>query len=161
MGPDDRTFTVVLRNGKEAGRFHSKAPLRAAQKAGNEILKATKARSTTVKLRETTRGCKKKERSYRVERVRKSAPVDVGYATFKYDVIAKSLNASPKKGSKASASKKATKRPASKGSAKNSSKKATPKKASKKATPKKAPKKSASKGVQEVGLQEGNTQEGV
>ena len=126
---DDRWFTMVLPNGKEAGRFQGKAPSRAAQKAGNEILKETKKSAVTVCLRETTRGAKNHApRSYRVQRVRKSTPVDTGYATFKYDVTAKSLRKS--KASKTKASK--------------ASKSKTPKKASK-ASKSKTPKKSASK----------------
>jgi hypothetical protein len=108
MNPDDRTYTMVTSNGREVGRFVGKTPARAAQKAGSEKLRDSKQNSVVVHIRETTRGCKKQEpRAYRVQRVRKTHPVETDYATFKYDIVAKSLRPSSKKSSsKKSSSKK-------------------------------------------------------
>ena len=110
MYPGDRSFTMVNSNGSDEGRFMGKTPARAAQKAGSEKLKNSKQNSVVVHIRETTRGCKKQEpRAYRVQRVRKTHPVETDYATFKYDIVAKSLRPSSKKSSKKSSSKKSSK----------------------------------------------------
>ena len=107
MDAGDRSFTMVTSNGREVGRFVGKTPSRAAQKAGSEKLKDSKQNSVVVHIRETTRGCKKQEpRAYRVQRVRKAHPVETAYATFKYDIVAKSLRPSSKSSSKKSSSKK-------------------------------------------------------
>jgi hypothetical protein len=142
MDIHDRSFTVVHANGKEHGRFVAKTPARAAQKAGNEILKETKKSAVDVSIRETTRGAKSREpRAYRIQRQRKTAPVSTEYATFKFDVTSKSLNRKSKSKSKSEPS---TPKTGKAGKAASAPKKATPKKAGKAAskpnasTPKKA-----------------------
>jgi hypothetical protein len=112
MDIHDRSFTVVQANGNEHGRFVAKTPARAAQKAGNEILKETKKSAVDVSIRETTRGAKSREpRAYRIQRQRKTAPVSTEYATFKFDVTSKSLNRKSKSKSKPSTPKKAASKP--------------------------------------------------
>ncbi len=103
---------MVQANGNEHGRFVAKTPARAAQKAGNEILKETKKSAVDVSIRETTRGAKSREpRAYRIQRQRKTAPVSTEYATFKFDVTSKSLNRKSKSKSKPSTPKKAASKP--------------------------------------------------
>lgn len=65
-----RTFVSVSSNGKETGRYVSKTPAGAAKKAGIRILKKRNQQSTTVTVRETTAGSKKRVYTYVVKSVK-------------------------------------------------------------------------------------------
>lgn len=66
-----RTFVIVSMTGKEKGRYVSKTPAGAAKKIGSRVLKKKKNQlSTTVRVRETTQGSKKKLYTYVVKKVK-------------------------------------------------------------------------------------------
>lgn len=65
-----RTFVIVSSTGKEKGRYISKTPAGAAKKVGGRILKKRGQKSSTVRVRETTAGSKKKLYTYVVMQVK-------------------------------------------------------------------------------------------
>lgn len=65
-----RTFVIVSSTGKEKGRYVSKTPAGAAKKVGGRLLKTKNQKSTTVRVRETTAGSKKKLYTYVVMHVK-------------------------------------------------------------------------------------------
>jgi len=68
-----RTFTVVLKTGREVGRYRAQSSSAAARKAGYRLLREKGQYFRDIKLRETTRGgpSQGKEYKYRIMRIRK------------------------------------------------------------------------------------------
>ena len=90
-----RTFTLILKNGKESGIYKSSTPGGAASKAFTQMLKGKKmtgGKRTDFKIREQTQGSKKKTYSYSGKRTKLNKPVQLGDYQIKYKNIIKSLN---------------------------------------------------------------------
>lgn len=73
------------------GRYTSKTPAGAAKKAGTRLLKMKKQQSTTITVRETTAGSKKKVYVYTVKIVpeRKQVIRDGKRIVYKYKTVIK------------------------------------------------------------------------
>lgn len=72
---DKRTFTVQSSSsGTKGGRYKGVQPLGAARKAARVIMVASKSKSCSFVLRETTQGSAKREFSYRGSYVKLKTP---------------------------------------------------------------------------------------
>ena len=102
----DRSFTIdsILKNGRKVkysgGRFISKTPSGAAKKMFTKACQLNKsgkkgtACSLIVNLHETTSGSRKKEYSYRVNKIYNPVEVNIGgdLVTFRHTIRTKSKN---------------------------------------------------------------------